>query len=65
MAKYLVFADYVATKIIGEVEADSKEEAVAKLGNQADSYISLCTQCEEEFVEGLRIPEGGIYAEKA
>lgn len=65
MAKYIVFADYVATKIIGEVDADSKEEAVAKLRNQADDYISLCTQCEEEFIDGLRLPDGGMYAEKA
>ena len=40
MAKYIVFADYVATKIIGEVEADSKEEAVAKL-NAIDGVLRV------------------------
>lgn len=63
--KYIVFADYVATKIVGETLASSKEEAVEKLKGNVDSYISLCTDCEEQFIEGLRISECGIYAEKA
>ena len=63
MKKYTVFADYVATKIVGEVVADSKEEAVEKLKDKVEMNISLCRDCEENFIDGLRIPDGGIYAE--
>ncbi len=39
MKKFTVFADYVATVIVGEIEADSAEEAVAKLADNAESSI--------------------------
>ena len=63
MKKYTVFADYVATKIVGEVVADNKEEAVDKLKDKVEMNLSLCMDCEENFIDGLRIPDGGIYAE--
>ena len=39
MKKFTVFADYVATVIVGEIEADSAEEAVANLPDNAEKSI--------------------------
>ncbi len=35
------------TVIVGEIEAESKEEAVQKLRDEVEEHIPLCCECEE------------------
>lgn len=63
MKKYVVYADYVATAIIGEVEAESKEEAVSKMMDNVEGHIPLCCECEEHFVDSPALVDGGVYAD--
>lgn len=46
--KYRITALYGASKCLGTVEADSKEEA-ADLGEELDIHVSLCHQCAREI----------------
>jgi hypothetical protein len=50
MAKYSIFGEVRAGKYLGEVEADSEEEAIDKayieLMDEMD--VSLCHQCADE-----------------
>lgn len=62
MKKFTVFADYVATVIVGEIEAESAEEAVAKLADNAELSVPLCCDCEQYFIESPKLTDGGIYA---
>lgn len=63
MKKYTVYADYVATVIVGEVEAESKEEAVAKLRDEVEEHIPLCCECEEHFIDNPALADDGVYAD--
>ncbi len=63
IVKYTVYADYVATVIVGEVEAESAEEAVKKLAGEVEQHIPLCCECEEHFIDSPTLADdGGIYA---
>lgn len=58
MPKYSVYGKVVATKYIGEFEADSEDEAIKMAEDEA--YVSVCHQCSSE-VEDPEIDE--IFAE--
>lgn len=59
MAKYSVYGKVVATKFIGEFEAESKEEAIKMAEDEA--YVSICHQCSSE-VEDPEVDE--LFAEE-
>lgn len=63
MAKYQVIGVMTATTIIGEYEADSKEQAMEMANNdrQGNWYPSVCHQCTRE-IELSEIHK--TYAEK-
>lgn len=48
MPRYRVYGAVKATKYIGEIEADSKEEAEEKAWAMDEAYVSLCNQCSSE-----------------
>ncbi len=62
MKKFTVFADYVATVIVGEVEAENAEEAVEKLADKVEYNMSLCCECKQNFIDSPRLTDDGIYA---
>lgn len=47
--KYKVYAIYTASKMIGEIEADSKEEAIGKMEEGLVDWPTLCHQCSHEI----------------
>lgn len=51
--KFDVYAQTVASKYLGQIEADSKETALALADEDSDMtgalYFSICHQCAEEF----------------
>lgn len=47
MAKYSVTGKVVGSKYLGEVEADSLEQAFEK-AEKLDFYVSLCHQCDDQ-----------------
>ena len=59
MAKYSVYGKVVATKFIGEFEADSEEKAIKMAEEEA--YVSICHQCSSE-VEDPEVDE--LFAEE-
>jgi hypothetical protein len=50
MAKYSIFGQVRAGKYLGEVEADSEDEAIDKAYTELmdEMCISLCHQCVDE-----------------
>lgn len=50
MTKYRVYGNYIFSKILGEYEADSEEEAIEKALNEANCNAMLCVHCSKEFV---------------
>jgi hypothetical protein len=51
--KYSVWGSYYASKYLGEVEADTKEEALEKAETEdLDYYVTLCHQCSDEVEVG-------------
>lgn len=61
MAKYMVVGAVSASKYLGEVEADSPEEAKEKALKELDGFVSVCHQCAAE-VEDPEIHE--IFVDK-
>lgn len=51
MAKYRVYGNYTFSKILGEYEANSEEEAIKMALNEAEPDIDLCTYCAADFVD--------------
>lgn len=49
--KYRVYGRVVATKYIGEFEANSKEEAEQMAWNADKSDVSVCYHCSKEVSE--------------
>ena len=49
MAKYRIYGTVTGSKYIGEVEADSKEEAEEKAWEKLDTSICLCWECSREI----------------
>lgn len=57
--KFRIKARCNATVLLGEVEADSPEEALSKTGDferGQDSQIGVCWQCSD-FIEEINIEE--------
>ncbi len=48
MKKYKVYAMAIASKFIGEFEAESKEEAEEKAWEEGNLVITLCHYCSRE-----------------
>lgn len=51
MAKYRVYGNYVFSKVLGEYEAESKEEAIEKALEETECDATLCCCCSKEFVD--------------
>ena len=49
MPKFSVYAHYWASKHLGEVEAETADEAEALADKDGASYASLCHQCSHEI----------------
>ena len=49
MSKYRAYGVVTGGKYLGEVEADSKEEAISKAGELDTCYVSICHQCSSEI----------------
>lgn len=48
MPRYVVTAAVIGSKVLGEYEADSEEEAIEKAGKEA-GIPSICHQCSGEI----------------
>lgn len=59
MARYRIYANYVFSKVLGEYEADSEEEAVETALDEAPDDAVLCVHCSKDFVDS------GILDEKS
>ena len=57
MAKYRVYGNYIFSKVLGEYEADSKEEAIEMALDEAECNVTLCVHCSQEFVDGGSLDE--------
>jgi hypothetical protein len=49
MKTYRVYGLWTASKIIGEFEANSEEEAIAMAEDSDEAYASLCWHCTQEI----------------
>ena len=49
MAKYRIYGTVTASTFLGEVEANSKEEAEQKACEELDCNVSLCWKCSREI----------------
>ena len=47
MAKYRVYGNYIFSKVLGEYEADSEEDAIEKALNNASCNATLCVYCSK------------------
>ncbi|MEK3838670.1 hypothetical protein [Paenibacillus sp. FSL R7-0128] len=56
MPKFRIYGRVVATKYIGEFEADTKEQAERMAWDSDEAYVSVCHQCSKE-VEDPEIRE--------
>lgn len=59
MAKYRVYGNYTFTKVLGEYEADSEEEAIEMALDEAECNATLCVHCshENEHLLHLKVKE--------
>lgn len=57
MAKYRVYGNYIFSKVLGEYEAESKEEAIKMALEEAEPDVVLCVQCSREFVDSGTLDE--------
>lgn len=64
MSKYNVWLPYKLF-VVKEVEAESEEEAIDKVMNECDSYLSLCYHCmkEEDISDSPQLIEDEVSAE--
>lgn len=64
MSKYNVWLPYKLF-VAKEVEAESEEEAIDKVMNECDGYLSLCYQCmkEEDISDNPQLIEDEVSAE--
>lgn len=65
MKKYNVIANYVCTKYIGEIEANSEEEAIeiAYKERLVDGYIKVCLDCSKTLSSELLLLEDSVRVE--
>lgn len=57
MARYRVYGNYIFTKVLGEYEADSEEEAIETALCEAECDAVLCVHCSREFVDSGSLDE--------
>lgn len=57
MAKYRVYGNYMFSKVLGEYEAESEEEAIEMALEEAEADAILCAQCSKEFVDSGSLDE--------
>ena len=57
MTKYRVYGNYVFSKILGEYEAESEDEAIEMALEEAEADAILCVQCSKEFVDSGALDE--------
>jgi hypothetical protein len=48
MPRYRVSGTVIASKYLGEFEADTEEEAIEMALSSENAYVSLCHQCSGE-----------------
>ncbi|MHA6530211.1 hypothetical protein [Paenibacillus sp. BAC0078] len=67
MPKFRIYGRVIATKYIGEFEAESKEQAEEMAWKSDEAYVSLCHQCsgeaEDPEIHELEIEEVGEEAQ--
>lgn len=67
MAKYRVYGNYVFSKVLGEYEAKSKEEAIKKALDETlengNWQIALCGCCSDYFCDNGELDEESCFAE--
>ena len=65
MGKYEITAIYSCTVVVGEVDAESEEEAIEKAyqKNIVDNSIDLCWECARK-VDELTLEEASLTATK-
>ena len=56
MKTYRVYGIWTASKVIGEFEADSEDEAIAMAEDSEEAYASLCWHCSRELDLGDSAP---------
>ena len=52
MPKYRVYGNYIFSKVLGEYEAESEQEAIEKAVDNTEYDATLCVYCAQEFVDG-------------
>jgi hypothetical protein len=52
MPKYIAYAVYTASQYLGEIEADTKEEAEEKAYEHEELGVILCHQCSDKLCVG-------------
>ena len=57
MAKYRVYGNYIFSKVLGEYEADSEEEAIEMALDNAECDATLCVHCAKDFVDSGSLDE--------
>ena len=65
MSKYNVWLPY-KLYVVKEVEAKNKEEAIDKVLEETDTYLSLCYQCmtQEDISDNPILIESEVSAEE-
>lgn len=57
MSKYRVHGNYIFSKVLGEYEAYSEEEAIEKALDEAECNAILCVHCSQDFVDSGSLDE--------
>lgn len=65
MSKYNVWLPY-KFYVVKEVEAENEEEAIDKVLEETDNYLSLCYQCmmQEDISDNPELIENEVSAEE-
>lgn len=65
MSKYNVYLPYKLF-VVKEVEAENEEEAINKILEETDCFLSLCYQCmrDEDIYDNPYLIEDEVSAEK-
>lgn len=63
MTKYKIYGNYVFSKCLGEVEAESEEKAIEKALDNANDTVDLCFHCSGYFEDRGYLDEESCTAE--